>query len=780
MDDPFERLNPKAQHILLLAQEEARSLKHSFLGPEHLLLGLLRQENGIGARALQELGFFHSQARQIVQTMMTPHARDDDRLTPAYLPLAPHTKKLLQAAAREADQLKDQQVGPEHLLLALAHEEKGFVPYILARAGINGSIVCEAVHETLKSTTGPAKQGNPSGDSLLAQLGINLTQEARDGHLDPVIGRYQEIERTIQILRRRTKNNVVLIGEPGVGKTAIVEGLAQQLAKGEIPSFKDTAVWSLDVGSLLAGAIYRGQFEERLKNVIDEITREDAILFIDELHMIVGAGATENTVDAANILKPALARGKLKVIGATTFEEYSQHIEKDSALKRRFQPIIVEEPSIEDSVHILRGIRSRYEEHHELRLSDEALHCAARLAAQYIPDLYLPGKAIDLLDEAASRVWYRQQKSKAGNEQTSQPGPAEAEAAVTGRDVAQVLSMQTGIPISQMLAEEPKRVQDVEQVLSKRIIGQRQAIQAVSKAIQRAFAGLKAKKQPIGALLLAGPPGVGKTELGRVLAEYLLGSDKALVRLDMSEYMEAHSISRLIGAPPGYIGYDRGGQLTEAIRRRPYCVVLLDNIDKAHPDVLNIFVQILEEGYVTDARGRYVDFRNTIILMTASFGGELFKRQSVLGFKVGADGAELPDQYEQLKQRYLDKLKLFLSPEFIHRLNDIIVFQPLQQAHVEQLVDLALQDLRQLLADQQIGLEVTEAARSYLAEKGYDIERGVRLLRQIIQEHVVDPISDGLVRGRYWAGDIIQIEKAAAGGISLRIAHRNLVSISAT
>ncbi len=779
MANPFERLNPKAQHILLLAQEEARALKHSFLGPEHLLLGLLRQDEGIGARVLQELGFFHSQARQIVQSMITPHARDEDSLTPAYLPLAPHTKKLLEAAVREADQFDEHQVGPEHLLLALAREEKGFVPYILARAGIHGALVCDTLREALQANTSSAKQSDPANSSLLSQLGTNLTQEARAGHLDPVIGRYAEIERTIQILRRRTKNNVVLIGEPGVGKTAIVEGLAQQLASGEIPAFKHTAVWSLDVGSLLAGAIYRGQFEERLKNVIDEITREDAILFIDELHMIVGAGATENTVDAANILKPALARGKLKVIGATTFEEYSQHIEKDSALKRRFQPIIVEEPTIEDSVHILRGIRSRYEEHHELRLSDEALHCAARLAAQYIPDLYLPGKAIDLLDEAASRVWYRQQKHRATDAQVSQHGATtEQDTEVTGKDVAQVLSMQTGIPLSQMLAEEPKRVQDVEQVLSERIIGQRQAVHAVSKAIQRAFAGLKAKKQPIGALLLVGPPGVGKTEMGRVLAEYLLGSAKALVRLDMSEYMEAHSISRLIGAPPGYIGYDRGGQLTEAIRRRPYCVVLLDNIDKAHPDVLNIFIQILEEGYVTDARGRYVDFRNAIILATASFGIDMFKRQPVLGFKVGADDAELPDHYDQLKQRYLDKLKLFLSVEFIHRLNDVIIFQPLQQVHVEQLVDLSLQDLRYLLADQQIGLEVTEGARSYLAEKGYDIERGVRLLRQVIQEHVVDPISDGLVRGRYWAGDTIQIETDGAGGISLGVASRSLVQVS--
>lgn len=773
MANPFERLNPKIQHIMLLAQAEARSLNHSFLGPEHLLLGLLRQNEGIAVQVLQELGVFYPQTRQIIQTMITPHARDEHTLLPSYLPLAPHTKTLLDTAASEADQLHDQQIGAEHLLLALARESKGFVPYILLRLGLQGSVVCDVLQAALH-TTKPTDLATPddSDKSLLAKLGINLTEEARNGRLDPVIGRSAEIERTIQILRRRTKNNVVLIGEPGVGKTAIVEGLAQQLACGEIPSFQKTAVWSLDVGSLLAGAIYRGQFEERLKIVIDQISDHDAILFIDELHMIVGAGASENTVDAANMLKPALARGKLRVIGATTFDEYSQHIEKDSALKRRFQPIVVEEPGIEETVTILQGIRPKYEAHHELSLSDEALYTAARLAAQYIPDLYLPGKAIDLLDEAASRVWYhRQRQLAAQSAHPAQPTTETLETVVYGRDVAKVLAIQTGIPLPQLLSDGLTRIEDIEQILSQRVIGQDHAIRGVTKAIQRTFAGLKTKKDLIGALLFLGPSGVGKTELSKVLAEYLLGSNKALIRIDMSEYAEAHSVSRLIGAPPGYIGYDQGGQLSESVRRRPYSVVLLDNIDYAHPDVMNIFIQILEEGYITDARGRYVDFRNVLLLCTANLGVELFKRQTGLGFR-----AELPEidqaaRYEHLKQQALEKIKSSLSLEFIHRLNDIIIFQPLQWEHLDVLAALFLQDLRQMLLEHEIRLEITPNAHTYLADHGYDLERGVRRLRHMIQIHIVDPISNGLLHGRYRAGDLLQIDCDGSGKFTLLVDH---------
>lgn len=770
MANTFERLNPNIQHIMLLAQEEARSLNHSFLGPEHLLLGLLRQNEGLAVQILHELGVFYPQTRQIIQTMITPHARDEHTLLPAYLPLAPHTKTLLDTAAREADQLNQQQIGPEQLLLALAREAKGFVPYILARLGLHGSIVCDSLHAALQAKSTEVAPAQTADTSLLTKLGINLTEEARNGRLDPVIGRSAEIERTIQILRRRTKNNVVLIGEPGVGKTAIVEGLAQQLAHGAIPSFQKTSVWSLDVGSLLAGAIYRGQFEERLKSVIDQISDHDAILFIDELHMIVGAGASENTVDAANMLKPALARGKLRVIGATTFDEYSQHIEKDSALKRRFQPIVVQEPGIEETVTILQGIRPKYEAHHELSLSDEALDTAARLAAQYIPDLYLPGKAIDLLDEAASRVWYYRQRQLVAHDAASS---AEAPTTVVcGRDVAQVLSIQTGIPLAQLFSDGLNRIEDIEQILSQRVIGQAQAIRGVTKAIQRAFAGLKTKQELIGALLFLGPSGVGKTELSKVLAEYLLGSNKALIRMDMSEYAEAHSVSRLIGAPPGYIGYDQGGQLSESVRRRPYSVVLLDNIDYAHPDVINIFIQILEEGSITDARGRYVDFRNVLLLCTANVGTELFKRQTGLGFK-----AELPEidqvaRYEHLKRQALDKIKASLSLDFLHRLNDVILFQPLQAEHLEVLAGLFLQDVRQMVLAHEIQLDLTSNAHAYLTDHGYDLERGVRRLRHLIQTHIVDPISNGLLHGKYRAGDELLIDCDLSGNFTLSVAQR--------
>ncbi|GAA5530520.1 ATP-dependent Clp protease ATP-binding subunit [Herpetosiphon gulosus] len=770
MANTFERLNPNIQHIMLLAQEEARSLSHSFLGPEHLLLGLLRQNEGLAVQILHELGVFYPQTRQIIQTMITPHAHDEQTLLPAYLPLAPHTKTLLDTAAREADQLNQLQIGPEQLLLALAREAKGFVPYILARLGLHGSIVCDSLHAALHAKSTEVAPDHTADTSLLTKLGINLTEEARNGRLDPVIGRSAEIERTIQILRRRTKNNVVLIGEPGVGKTAIVEGLAQQLAHGAIPSFQKTSVWSLDVGSLLAGAIYRGQFEERLKSVIDQISDHDAILFIDELHMIVGAGASENTVDAANMLKPALARGKLRVIGATTFDEYSQHIEKDSALKRRFQPIVVQEPGIEETVTILQGIRPKYEAHHELSLSDEALYTAARLAAQYIPDLYLPGKAIDLLDEAASRVWYYRQRQLVSDDVASS---AEAPTTVVcGRDVAQVLAIQTGIPLAQLFSDGLNRIEDIEQILSQRVIGQAQAIRGVTKAIQRAFAGLKTKQELIGALLFLGPSGVGKTELSKVLAEYLLGSNKALIRMDMSEYAEAHSVSRLIGAPPGYIGYDQGGQLSESVRRRPYSVVLLDNIDYAHPDVINIFIQILEEGSITDARGRYVDFRNVLLLCTANVGTELFKRQTGLGFR-----AELPEidqvaRYEHLKQQALDKIKASLSLDFLHRLNDVILFQPLQAEHLEVLAGLFLHDVRQMVLAHEIRLDLTSNAHTYLTDHGYDLERGVRRLRHLIQTHIVDPISNGLLHGKYRAGDELLIDCDLSGNFTLSVAQR--------
>ncbi|BCJ62518.1 ATP-dependent Clp protease ATP-binding subunit [Micromonospora endophytica] len=760
MTTSFQRLGPTGQHVFLLAQEEARSLQHGYVGPQHLLLALLRQSEGETAEALRRLRLSYPQVQGIVREMVTPHGHAEQRPTTSYLPVAPHVHTLLDIAGDEADRAGGGEVGPPHLLLALAREEKGFVRYIFVRANVADASIYDAVVTALRQarSAGPAQgPGRDSESSVLRSIGLDLTEEARCGRLDRVVGREAEIVRTVQVLRRRKKNNIVLIGDPGVGKTAIVEGLAQQIADGAVGAFADTSVWSVDVGSLLAGATYRGQFEERLHQLVDEVIATGSILFIDELHMIVGAGSAESAVDAANILKPALARGKLRLIGATTFDEYSRHIEKDPALKRRLQPLVVEEPSVPDTVRILRGVRPHYEEHHGLRFTDEALEAAARLSSRYIPDLFLPGKAIDLLDEAASKVWYETQPGSSATAPVDPAADRTAEA-VTGRDVAVVLSAQSRIPLSRLLAEGAQRGDEIVDLLSRRLVGQGRALASVAKAVQRAHAGVRSGTGPLASLLITGPPGVGKTQLAKVLASYLLGSEAALIRLDMGEYQESHTVSRLIGAPPGYVGHDQGGQLTEAVRRRPYCVVLLDNLDQAHPDVRNLIAQILDEGVLVDGRGRSISFANTTLLATVGVETSMLRRSGAVGFQSTADTAAEPDRADG---GHLHHLREVLGAGLLARLDDVVVLEPLAHADVMRLVDLLLEEVRQDLMNHQVQLCLTADARSWLARRGYDHEHGARMLRQVIQESLVAPAVAGLVDRRFGAGDTLQADVVA-------------------
>ena len=795
MADKLERLTKRARHVLALAQEEAQRLNHDYIGTEHLLLGLIREENGVASRVLRSLGVKPWRVQKMIERMSGPSRRAS--LTKPSL--TPRTKRVLELAFDEARRMGQYYIGTEHLLLGLVRQGDGVAIDVLKSLGVDlGKLRTETTRLMMEAAVYAGERRERRKTPFVDQLAIDLTALAEQGKLDPIIGRQGEIERVIQILSRRTKNNPALIGEPGVGKTAIVEGLAQRIVAGEAPEpLLDKRILQLDVGSLVAGTIYRGQFEERMKRVIEELKSSDSILFIDEVHMLVGAGAAGTSVDAANILKPALARGELQCIGATTLDDYRKYIESDVALERRFQPILVREPTIEETIEILRGIKGRYEEFHKLRITEEAIRAAAHLAARYITDRYLPDKAIDLIDEAAARVRMykspqaeglkelfinlkavqrqKEEAVKAGRyEEAAELRCQEVELEdrlqqlrlawdwrtegpqVTAEDVAEVVSMWTGIPVASIAQEESERLLHMEEALRRRVVGQDEAISCLARAVRRARAGLKDPKRPIGSFFFLGPTGVGKTELAKALAEFMFGSEDALLQLDMSEFMERHTVARLVGAPPGYVGYEDAGQLTEAIRRRPYSVICFDEVEKAHPDALGILLQIMEEGHLSDARGRRVDFRNTIIIMTSNIGAELIRRSSSLGFALHRDEAERErESYQEMKEKLLDQLKKTFRPEFLNRVDEVMVFKSLSKEEIKQIVDLELDKLRKRLDEYQLKLEATDEAKTFLAEKGYDPKFGARPLRRVIQRLVEDPLSEGLLIGEFKPGDTV-------------------------
>ena len=799
MSSRFEKFTERARKVLTLAQEEAQRFNHNYIGTEHILLGLVREGEGVAAKVLSNLGVELEKVRSAVEFIIGR----GERTVRGEIGLTPRAKRVIELAVDEARRLGHNYIGTEHLLLGLLREGEGVAAGVLESLGIGLEKVREETKRTLQqSMPQPHAGARPSSRTpTLDQLSLDLTTMARAGKLDPVIGRNKEIERVIQILSRRTKNNPVLLGEPGVGKTAIVEGLAHRIVAGKVPqTLKDKRVLTLDIGALVAGTKYRGEFEERLKKVIDEIKLAgNCMLFVDEMHTIVGAGAAEGAVDASSILKPSLARGELQCIGATTADDYRKHVERDPALERRFQPIMVDEPSIEETVEIIQGIKSRYEEHHGLTISDEAVAAASALAARYIPDRFLPDKAIDLVDEAASRVKLRHLSTPVGLQEAEQAletlrkdkeaaiasqeydlagelrdremklatkieeGQREEQQTevpvVTEEDIAEVVSMWTGIPVTRLAKDETTRLLQMESVLHRNIIGQDEAITTISKAVRRARAGLKDPRRPIGSFIFLGPTGVGKTELVRVLAEFLFGSRDALVRLDMSEFMEKHTVARLVGAPPGYIGYEEGGQLTEAVRRKSYSAILLDEIEKAHPDVFNILLQIFDNGHLTDAKGRRVDFRNTIIVMTSNIGAELIKRDTTLGFATKTEDAKSQEQaYERMKEKVLGEVKKFFRPEFLNRIDGTVVFHALTKEHIRQIVDLMLREVWKELAEKTIKLEVTDTAKNLLGEKGYDPVFGARPLRRTIQDMVEDPLSEAFLRGDFQAGDTVLVD----------------------
>ncbi len=801
MSNKMERFTQRARRVLSLAQEEAERLHHSHIGTEHLLLGLMREDGGVAGRVLRELGLDIDRVEKLVERMASP----SERTPPSRLDLSPGTKQVLELAVEEARRMGHHYIGTEHLLLGLVRQNEGIAINVLKHLGITPEQVRRQTRKVLQESpaeptgrrTEPASRREQPKTPLVDQLATDLTALARESKLDPVIGRETEIERVIQILSRRTKNNPALIGEPGVGKTAIVEGLAQRIVAGETPApLLGKRVLQLDVGSLVAGTMYRGQFEERLKRVIEELKASDSILFIDEVHMLVGAGSAGSSVDAANILKPALARGELQCIGATTLEEYRKHIESDAALERRFQPITVEEPTIEETIEILRGIRKPYEEHHDLEITDEAIEAAAHLSARYVPDRFLPDKAIDLIDESASRVRMykspesirvrrlkqeladiRYQLEMTDNQDEAEElrrreaeleeqldavqvnwNPETNKARVTADDVAEVVSMWTGIPVTRIAGEESERLLHMEEELHKRIVGQDEAISIISKAVRRARAGLKDPRRPIGSFIFLGPTGVGKTELTKALAEFLFGSEEALVQLDMSEFMERHTVARLVGAPPGYVGYEDAGQLTEAIRRRPYSIVVFDEIEKAHPEAFNMLLQIMEEGHLSDARGRMVDFRNAIIIMTSNIGSDTIRRGAQLGFGLPGEEEDKIVDYEEIRKRVTDELRKLFRPEFLNRVDATIVFRPLSRDDIEKIVDIEINKVRKRLLEHALMLEMTDAARQFLADKGYDPEFGARPLRRVIQNLVEDELSDGILAGRFPIGSTILMD----------------------
>ena len=800
----FGRFTERAQKVLFLARDEARRLGHPAVGTEHLLLGLLREGDGIAARALQALGVNLDKVRKEVEKIVVP----GDLKSGEEIGLTPRAKKVLELAQEEGRKHGVSYVGTEHILLGLIREGEGVAARVLVSQGLTLEKLRREVLMQLGGI-GPMPQGHPQAGAArragqtqtMDELGRDLTQLAREGKLDPVIGRDQEIQRVIQILSRRTKNNPCLIGEPGVGKTAVVEGLAQRIVENKVPEIlADKRVVTLDMSAVVAGTKYRGEFEERLKKVIDEIRNAgNVILFIDEVHTLVGAGAAEGAIDAANILKPALARGELQCIGATTLDEYRKNIEKDAALERRFQPVMVGEPTIEESIEILKGLRDRYEAHHRVKITDSALKAAVKLSSRYITDRYLPDKAIDLMDEAASRVRLKaytappdvkeleekietlkkekesavvnQEFEKAASlrdeEQKLQEELARIkdnwvqrkeldQSIVTEEDIADIVSSWTGVPVNKLQEEESERLLQMEDTLHQRVIGQDDAVRAVSRAVRRARAGLKDPKRPIGSFIFLGPTGVGKTELARALAEALFGDEEAMIRFDMSEYMEKHTVSRLLGAPPGYVGYEEAGQLTEMVRRNPYSVVLFDEIEKAHPDIFHVLLQVMEDGRLTDAQGRTVDFRNTVIIMTSNVGANLIRHEQRLGFKAGERRDAM--DYEAMKERVTEELRRTFRPEFLNRVDEIIVFHPLEEEHMKEIVELMLKNISKRIAEFGLHLEFTQEAKEFLVKEGYDPVFGARPLRRVIQRMVEDELSEELLAGKFKSGDQILVD----------------------
>ena len=798
MTDKFNRFTKRARQSLNMAQEEAKRMNHSYIGTEHLLLGLLREEEGVAARVLIDLGLSISQVRSAVERMVGRGERATTGLQ-----LSDQTKHVIEVAVDEAKRLGHRYIGTEHLLLALVRSQESMAAAILQSLNVNREVVYRRVLKLMNQNLTPAstqKRTRGKEKSLLDELGVDLTEQARNGDLDPVIGRIKEIERVVQILARRTKNNPSLIGEPGVGKTAIVEGLAQQIVAGRVPhDLKDKRVIRLDVGSLVAGTMYRGQFEERLKRVIDEIKSTETILFIDELHMIVGAGAAGSSVDAANILKPALARGELQCIGATTLGEYRKRIESDPALARRFQPVYVDEPTEDETLDILRGIRSRYEEHHNLEISDEALEAAVRLASRYVPDRFLPDKAIDLVDEAASRVrvfkssrcvqtldildaaeGIRGLQARVGEETDfslienqlgldMRSSPPSGLTVMAG-DIAEIVSMWTGIPADDIAEEESIRLLRMEEALHERVVGQDEAVKTLARAVRRARAGLKDPKRPIGTFIFLGPTGVGKTELCKALAEFMFETEEALLQFDMSEFMERHNISRLIGAPPGYVGYEEAGQLTEAVRRRPYCVICFDEIEKAHPEAFNMLLQIMEDGRLTDAKGHRVDFRNTIITMTSNVGSSAIARSGGLGFSTPSGEGAGSSSYRDMKGKLMKELKRRFRPEFLNRVDEILVFHELTKDDIAKIVDIQVRLLNERLDEHHISVVCTDEGRDLLVEEGFDPQFGARPLRRAIQRLVEDELAEKMLEGIFGQGDVVLID-SQDGEIVLRCAE---------
>ena len=802
MGSRFEKFSERARRVLSLAQEEAQRFNHNYIGTEHILLGLVRETEGVAARVLSSLEVDLSKVRSAVEFIIGR----GEKPAQGEIGLTPRAKKVVELAVDEARRMNHTYIGTEHLLIGLLREGEGVAAGVLESLGVTLDKVRAETHRILSHSSGSGSQGSRSTSRTptLDQLGVDLTVAARSDKLDPVIGREKEIQRVVQILSRRTKNNPVLVGEPGVGKTAIVEALAQRIGSGDVPeTLQGKRLVTLDMGALVAGTKYRGEFEERLKKVIEEIKSSgNCVLFIDEIHTIVGAGAAEGAVDASNILKPSLARGELQCIGATTLDDYRKYVERDPALERRLQPVRVEEPSNDDTIEILMGIRSRYEDHHKVDITDEAIRTAATLAARFIPDRFLPDKAIDLIDEAGSRVRLRgsvtptsvkdakesleqvrkekdeaiasQQYEQAAElrdrelrhtddldtlEKEWQEGLGKDRAVVTEEDIAEVVSMWTGIPVTRLAAEETERLLQMEQELHKRIIGQDEAIVNIAKSVRRARAGLKDPRRPIGVFMFLGPTGVGKTELVRAMAEFMFGNEDAMIRLDMSEFQERHTVARLIGAPPGYVGYDEGGQLTEGVRRKNYCAVLLDEIEKAHPDVFNVLLQIFDAGQLTDARGRRVDFRNSILVMTSNLGSDLIKRETTLGFTVKSDDAQTAAaSYDRMKEKVMDEVKRFFRPEFLNRIDATVVFHQLDETEILAIVDLMMDQVKKELDEKKIGLEITEEAKKHLAEKGFDPVLGARPLRRLIQNEVEDSLSDEVLGGNLNDGDVALVD----------------------